>query len=181
MISKLLKIAKDEKIQLRRTYVREIKQHRINLRFFKHPKKIKKVKESIKRLRTIVGILIRDISRKLPQDRLDNYQETFTLFEKVSTQKPNDKNKIYSLHEQDIYLIAKGKEHKKYEFGTKASIVATKQSGIIIGVVAHKTNIHDSKTLQEVLTKASQNREKPIKEAIYDRGYRGEKEILDIK
>ena len=180
MISKLHKIAKDEKIQLRRTYVREIKQHRINLRFFKHPKKIKKAKASIKRLRTIVGILIRDISRKLSQDRLDNYQETFTLFEKVSTQKPNDKNKIYSLHEQDIYVIAKGKEHKKYEFGTKASIVATKQSGIIIGVVAHKTNIHDSKTLQEVLTKASQNRKKPIKEAICDRGYRGEKEINGI-
>jgi len=39
MINKLHKIAKDEKIQLRRTYVREIKQHRINLRFFKHLKR----------------------------------------------------------------------------------------------------------------------------------------------
>ena len=42
------------------------------------------------------------------------------------------------------------------------------------------TNIHDSKTLQEVLTKASLNREKPIKEAICDRGYRGQKEINSI-
>ncbi len=39
MIYKLHKIAKEEKVQLRRTYVKEIKEHRIKLRFFRHPKK----------------------------------------------------------------------------------------------------------------------------------------------
>ena len=33
--------------------LKEIKQHRINLRFFRHPKKIIKAKASMKRLRTI--------------------------------------------------------------------------------------------------------------------------------
>ena len=42
MIHHLHRIAKDEEIQLRRTYVKEIKGHRISLRFFRHPKKIKK-------------------------------------------------------------------------------------------------------------------------------------------
>ena len=42
MIHHLHRIAKDESIQLRRTYIKEIKKHRISLRFFKHPKKIKK-------------------------------------------------------------------------------------------------------------------------------------------
>jgi len=42
MIHHLHRIAKDESIQLRRTYVKEIKEHRISLRFFRHPKKIKK-------------------------------------------------------------------------------------------------------------------------------------------
>ena len=41
-------------------------------------------------------------------------KENFALYEKVLKQKTKDKNKIYSLHEPDVYCIAKGKEHKKY-------------------------------------------------------------------
>jgi IS5 family transposase len=139
MIHHLHRIAKKEAIPLRRTYIKEIKGHRIALRFFRHPRKIRKAKSAMKRLRTIVGILIRDITRKLDEERLSTYQETFDLFAKVIDQKQQDSHKIYSLHEQHIYAIAKGKDHKKYEYGTKASIVTTKSSGIIIGVAAQKS------------------------------------------
>jgi IS5 family transposase len=178
MIHHLHKIAKHEEIQLRRTYVREIKEHRISLRFFRHPKKRKKAKAAIKRLRTIVGILIRDISRNLSEEKLKQYQETFDLFDKVRSQKISDTNKVYSLHESHIYAMAKGKDHKKYEYGTKASVVTTEHSGVIVGVAAHDKNEHDSKTLEAALTSANSNRYKPIKEAICDRGYRGKKEVL---
>ncbi|WP_050748034.1 transposase [Sulfurovum sp. NBC37-1] len=67
MIHHLHNIAKEECIQLRRTYVKEIKGHRISLRFFRHPKKIKKARAAMKKLGTIVGILIRDISRNLDE------------------------------------------------------------------------------------------------------------------
>ena len=67
---------------------------------------------------------------------------------------------------------------KKYEYGTKASIVATKDSGVIVGVASHSKNEHDSKTLELALTSANQTRTTPIKEAICDRGYRGVKEVL---
>ncbi len=181
MIHHLHRIAKGEGIQLRRTFVKEIKGHRISLRFFRHPKKIKKAKAAMKRLETIVGILIRDISRKLSTEQLEKYKETFALFHKVVDQKQKDKGKIYSLHEPHIYAIAKGKEHKKYEYGTKASIVTTKESGIIVGVSAHEKNEHDSKTLKAALSSASRHRTKPIIEAICDRGYRGRKEVDGIQ
>jgi len=177
MIHHLHRIAKDEGIQLRRTYIKEIKGHRISLRFFRHPKKIKKAKSAMKRLKTITGILIRDLRRNMNDTQLKKYQDTFKLFLKVSSQKQKDSNKIYSLHEQHIYAIAKGKEHKRYEYGTKASIVMTQKSNVIIGVTAHKTNEHDSKTLKAALTHANKHRNKPIKEAICDRGYRGKKEV----
>jgi len=177
MIHHLHKIAKEERIQLRRTYVKEIKGHRISLRFFRHPKKIKKARSAMKRLKTITGILIRDLSRNMDKAQLEKYQETFELFLKVSSQKRKDSNKIYSLHEQHIYAIAKGKDHKKYEYGTKASIVMTQKSNVIIGVSAHKKNEHDSKTLEAALSHANKHRNKPIKEAICDRGYRGKKEV----
>ena len=177
MIHQLLRIAKEEQIQLRRTYMKEIKMHRISLRFFRHPKKIKKARAAMKRLKTIVGILIRDISRNLTVEQLSKHQETFDLFTKITSQQMKDSNKVYSLHEQHIYAIAKGKDHKKYEYGTKASLVTTMKSNVIIGVVAHEKNEHDSKTLEAALSHANKHRTKPIVEAICDRGYRGKKEV----
>lgn len=178
MIHHLHKIGKKEQLNLRRTFVKEIKEHRINLRFFKHPKKIKKARSSIKRLRTIVGILIRDISRNLKQDKLSNYTNTFDLFDKVRNQQIKDSNKVLSLHESHVYAITKGKDHKKYEYGTKASIVATKDSGVIVGVASHSKNEHDSKTLEAALISANKTRTTAIKEVICDRGYRGSKQII---
>lgn len=181
MIHYLHKVAKREGLQLRRTYVREIKQHRISLRFFKHPRKIKKAKAATKRLKTIVGILIRDINRNLGAKRTEQHQETFDLFEKVRTQQIKDKNKVLSLHETYVYATTKGKDHKKYEYGTKASIATTKTTNIIVGVVAHDKNEHDSKALEAALTYANSNRDKVIEEAICDRGYRGKKEVLGTR
>ena len=177
MINNLNKIAKKHHIQQRRTYLREIKAHRIALRYFRHPKKIKKAKASMKRLRTIVGILMRELKRELPSEILEQYKETFALYEKVRTQKPKDKNKVYSLHEPHVYVIAKGKDHKKYEYGTKASIVITQKSGIVVGVVAHDTNEHDSKTLQSALASAKKHGTASLTKAVCDRGYRGAREV----
>jgi hypothetical protein len=38
--------------------------------------------------------------------------------------------------------IAKGKDHKQYEYGNKVSIVSTKDTNIIVGVASHDKNIH---------------------------------------
>jgi hypothetical protein len=51
------------------------------------------------------------------------------IIQKVLAQKKTDSNKIYSLHQSHVQCISKGKEHKKYEFGSKVSIITTKNSG----------------------------------------------------
>jgi hypothetical protein len=38
-----------------------------------------------------------------------------------------------------VYVIAKGKDHKQYEYGNKVSIVSTKDTNIIVGVASQKT------------------------------------------
>jgi len=179
IIIHLMRIAKKEDIKLRRSFKKEVKGLRILLRFFRHPRKLKKALGAMKRLREIAKIQIRDIDRKFEEnmDLHSKYAEAFYLYMRILHQEKNTPNKIYSLHELDAYAMNKGKDHKGYEFGTKASIVTTKDTGIIVGVAAHKTNIHDSKTLQEVLENATSNRRLPIMEAICDRGYRGTKEI----
>src|SRR4029077_12709428 len=94
---------------------------------------------------------------------------------RVLAQKPQDTEKIYSLHEPHIYCVAKGKEHKKYEFGTKASVAMTKTHGVIVAAVAHEKNLYDAHTLPEVLDQAEAITDTRAARAIVDRGYRGRK------
>jgi hypothetical protein len=49
----------------------------------------------------------------------ETYQKDFLFYQKVLAQQPKDKNKIYLLHEPDVYVIAKGKDLKQYEYGNK--------------------------------------------------------------
>jgi hypothetical protein len=55
-------------------------------------------------------------------------------------------------------VIAKGKDHKRYEYGNKVSIVSTKDTNTIVGVASHDKNIHDSKTLTVAISHANSNR-----------------------
>ena len=105
------------------------------------------------------------------------------FYQQVLAQQPKDKNKIYSLYEPDVYVIAKGKNHKQYEYGNKASIVSTKDLNIIVEIVSHEKNIHDSKTLTSAITHVNSNKakNKPIKQAVCDRGHVGVKEVLGSK
>jgi transposase, IS5 family len=180
IINRLNKLAKDNNIQQRRTFVKEVKSLRINLRFFRHVKKRAKAVKAIKRLRTIAGILLRELQRKLPEQNLLQQENNFALYQKVLTQQKHDRNKIYSLHEPQAYCVAKGKDHKPYEYGAKASLVTTAQRGIILSAVSHATNISDVNTLEEVLSKALGVRRTQIHEAVCDRGYRGRKEVDGI-
>jgi IS5 family transposase len=65
---------------------------------------------------TIAGALIRELERKLPEALREEQREKFILYRRVLVQKPHEGDKIYSLHEPHIYCVAKGKEHKKYEW-----------------------------------------------------------------
>lgn len=177
IINRLHKIAKREGIPLRRTYIKEIKGHRITLRFFRHPKKKKKAASAMKRLHTIAKILIRDLDRHFDDKQHKRYSEEFYLFMRILLQKRTSRNKIYSLCEPHIYAMAKGKDNKSYEYGTKASIVSTYTNGIIVGVCAHDINQHDSKTLEAALAHAHTNRTTTIEEAVCDRGYRENKQV----
>jgi IS5 family transposase len=176
IISRLNKLAKHYGIQQRRTFVKEVKNLRLDLRHFRHVKKRKKAIRALKRLRTIANALIRELRRKLPCYSLfEQHQSDFLFYEKVLNQKPKDKNKIYSLHEPQVYCMAKGKDRIQYEYGNKVSVASTAKSNIIVGVVSHPKNIYDGNTLKEVLEHIEIIRDKNVLKAVCDRGYRGKK------
>ena len=74
-------------------------------------------------MRTIAGILLRELHRKLPDAALAQESECFALYQCVIDQRRSDKNKVYSVYESEVYCVGKGKDHKAYEYGRKAFIV----------------------------------------------------------
>lgn len=170
---KCVAIAAKEGVALRQTYTRTIKGLMLAQRFRNHPKNYKKAVKAQRRLKTIAGRLMRDVERKLPAEAFARHSGLFKIFEKVMGQKRSSTDKVYSIHEPQVYCIGKGKDHKKYEFGAKASIAVTKNSGIIVGAVSHPKNEHDSKTLMAVIGQSSELRNQCPEVAICDRGYRG--------
>jgi len=175
IIDKCVKIAREEDITLRMTYAKECKNLMKDVYNSGHPKRRIKAKKARKRLKTISGILIRELYRKLPKDRLELYISDLELFEKVLLQQRYTKNKIYSLHETHVYAMSKGKAHKKYEYGVKGSIVLTQNTGIIVGAMTFKTNIYDGHTLEAVLKQTEKLTGISPKTASVDRGYKGKK------
>lgn len=107
----------------------------------------------------------------------ERYQKDFLLYERVLKQQPKDTNKIYSLHEPQVYCVGKGKDHKQYEYGSKASIASTAQGNLIVGVISHEQNQHDSHTLPEILRHVEASRGSAARQAVCDRGYRGKREV----
>jgi IS5 family transposase len=144
IIMRCWKLADKSGIRLRRRYRKEVRACIMAQRLRKDPRRRKAARRGHRRLRTIAGTLIRELERKLPEALRTEQSAHFILYRRVLAQKPQDTNKIYSLHEPHIYCVAKGKEHKKYEFGTKASIAMTKTHGVIVAAVAHEKNLRRS-------------------------------------
>ena len=181
IIVRCLKLAQSEGVKLRRSYAKEIKKRKLECRFAGHPKNRAKARKAVKRLKTIAGRLVRELERKLPVEVLEAHVEMFQLFHKGLEQKRGGKNKLYSLHEPHVYCMSKGKEHKRYEFGTKVSITTTRDSKIIIGAMAFDSNKFDGHTLPEVLLQTKRLINHVPKIALCDRGYKGKSKINDTR
>ena len=178
IIKKCIAIAEKQDLELRQSYTRTLKKLLMDQRFRNHPKNKGKARKADKKVKTIAGRLVRELERKLPPSL---YQDTLALFKQVLAQKKTDSNKVYSLHEPHVQCISKGKEHKKYEFGSKVSIITTKNTGVIIGALNIEKNIHDSKTLQPALEQQQRLTGITLKNNFVDRGYRGVKEVSGTK
>ena len=173
----LLKLARAEGINLPRTHEKEVKQLKQHTRFASHPRNRKKARRAVKRLKTISGRLLREIQRQMNEAQQQKHQKTLSLYQRVLKQKRGDKNKIYSLHEPHIYCMSKGKDHKKYEFGTKASVAKTRDSNILIGALAFEKNCYDGHTLPDVFAQIERILGHVPKICLGDRGYRGKSKI----
>ena len=174
------RIAEKENIHQRQTYKRTYKKLLLKQRFAHHPKRRKEAKAALRKLRTIAGRLVRELERELSHPAMETHTDSLINFKKVISQKRFDKNKIYSLHEPEVSCIAKGKAHKKFEFGSKVSFAVVPGVNIIVGVQSFNGNPNDSITLEPTLNHVEKICGKKFKNAIVDRGYKVKKQINGI-
>ena len=119
------KIASKEDITLRQSYSRNAPDLLRQASNQKSPRQKKKALKAARRIRTIGRAMVRDLLRKMNDKQLRPHVDTLLNAATILFQQKCDKDKIYSLHEPHVECIAKGKAHKRYEFGTKVSIAKT--------------------------------------------------------
>jgi len=176
------RIANANGIKLKRTYTREIKKLRYQLRFAKKPKNFKRLMRSQKKLHRIAIKNYSDLVTQMNPLQQKDF-EKFDVLYRVLTQQHEDKDKVYSIHEPEVLSTAKGKDHKPYEFGNKSSFAYTRKSGIIVGAMAIEGNAYDGHTLKTQLDQVKELTRGKTKKAIVNRGFKiqdktGETEIV---
>jgi IS5 family transposase len=179
IITKCIGIAQQEDLTLRQSYSRTLPKLRYEQRGRNHPKHAAKARKADRKIKTIAGRLVREIDRNLAPD--NPYQSDIEIFKRILRQNRNDSNKIYSLHEPHVNCISKGKDHKKYEFGNKVSILRTKSSGVIVGALSIEQNTYDGKTLEPALEQYKRLLGTEPQKVLADLGYRGKKAINETK
>ncbi|HYX39114.1 MAG TPA: IS5 family transposase, partial [Oligoflexus sp.] len=160
------------RIKLRQTYVRSSPKVLLQHARYRHQKKSKLAKRALKKLKTFLGRVIRDIRRQVsdPPPTLDLL---LAQAESILNRHPKQKDKIYSLHAPEVSCIAKGKAKKKYEFGSKVSIATTAKSCWVLAVQSFHGNPFDGHTLSDTLWMINQLHNTWPDEVYLDQGYKG--------
>ena len=173
IVRKVLNIVHKLELPLRQSYTFVLKRIYRDQRFRHHPKNRQKALRADRKLRTIAGRLVRELKRNPGEHSV--HKELIERFEAILAQRRHSRQKIYSIHEPEVQCISKGKEHKKYEFGNKVSIIRS-ATGLILGAQSFR-NEYDGHTIAASLAQVERLTRRKIKILAGDRGYRGKKEV----
>jgi len=144
---------------------------------YAHARQLKRAAKMTGQLKTILGRVLRDIQRKAPavQGRIvdEPLRELVALAERLLAQTRTSKNKLYSVHAPEVECLCKGKVHKRYEFGCKASVAATSKNNWIVGAHALHGNPYDGHTLGGAIGQVERLTGHAPQDVMVDQGYRG--------
>ncbi len=175
---RLVKLCRKQGVVLRQSYARKGPEALLLVNRYAHARQMRRMRRQVRKLRTYLGRVVRDIERKIagcPGQQMV-FEDELVMAKRLLTQKKTDTNKLYSLHAPEVECISKGKAHKRYEFGVKASIAATHKSNFVVGGMALPGNPFDGHTLVDALAQVRRLTGSVIDEVFVDRGYRGHDE-----
>jgi IS5 family transposase len=191
---KVVSPAKRAGFSLKQTYAQEGKTLRRKAGGYAHAKQFKRLRKAVKRRRTVLGVVMREVQRKLQADQaavaagdapahepdspkaLGELAMWLERAERIRTQQRNSKDKLYALHAPEAECISKGKARNPYEFGVKVSLAVTHKQGLMVGARSFPGNPYDGHVLSaqlEQTTNLLQDQGRSPKQVIVDLGYRG--------
>src|SRR6266487_4839074 len=185
---KLVRLAQLTGVGLRQSYARVGKFALIQHQRYAHAKQFKRANRMLKKLRTYLGRVIRDIGRKIENNGAleAKFASLLSLARRVREQQQRQRGpKVYSLHAPEVECIGKGKAHRPYEFGVKVSVATTVKHSAGGQFVAHAAalpgNPYDGHTLGTVIPQMEALIGNVLDRCITDAGYRGHNAPPDHK
>lgn len=172
MRERLVKLAQPRGLDLRQSYAWVGKRALARQQRYAAAQQFRRARRMTRRLKTLLGRVVRDIERKTSV-RDAELAEWLARARRLLAQQPHDHNKLYSVHAPEVECLAKGKAHKRYEFGCKVSLASTSRGNWIVGARALHGNPYDGHTLGAALAQVQRISGQKPRLAFVDLGYRG--------
>jgi len=172
---KLVREARACGFLLRQSYTRKSKQSLVMQSRYAHARQMKRSRKEVRKLKTYLGRVVRDIERKVSgnADLETRFSFLLEMGHRLLRQKRTDSGKLYSLHAPEVECISKGKAHKRYEFGCKVSVATTSKDNFVVGMQAFHGNPYDGHTLGSAVEQAERLGGFKARKLFVDLGYRG--------
>ena len=168
----LVAAAQDVGIALRQSYARVGRTAERQAGRYAHAKQYRRLQRELKRLRTWLGRVIRDVQRK-GGEMTGALKAKLETAQRLHAQRRDAKNKLYALHAPEVECLAKGKARTPYEFGVKVSLAVTANEGLVVGMRSMPGNPYDGHTMHSQLEQVGILTGQEPKIALAARGYRG--------
>jgi len=176
----LVREAQRSGVALRQSYVRVGKHALFMHNRYLAARQHRRGRRQLRKLKVYLGRVMRDIERKLervaPAQRAA-LEALLTLARRLLKQGRKDHNKLYSMHAPEVECLAKGKTHKRYEFGVKVSVATGTKNNFVLGMHSLPGNPYDGHTLCGALDQVERMTGRRPAHCFVDRGYRGHHEI----
>jgi transposase, IS5 family len=178
----IVKLATKMGIALRQPYTFKGQEAFVQAARYAHARQFNRAAAQTKKLRTMLGRVIRDTERKAEHIQLSSKEQgqlkrLLEIASRIHSQprvrQDGDPPKLYSVHAPEVECISKGKAHKQYEFGVKVGIVTTSKESFVLAAQALPGNPYDGHTLKECLSQAKRTSGVDATQVFVDKGYRG--------
>ncbi len=176
------RLARRHGITLRQSYARVSTHARREVARLIHRGRHREAERVVRRMRTWLGRLVRDITRKIAGAAEAVRTAFATPLERIARllrQRREDRGreKLYALHAPEVECIGKGKARTRFEFGVKVSLATTNRAApggqFVLGARALPGNPFDGHTLAAQIAQTERITGVPVERAYVDRGYRG--------
>jgi IS5 family transposase len=183
---KVVQLCKTLKISLDETYAKSFKINMIKLWKYSKDSKVKKKWKTLKKLKTLLGRLIRICERSISTLSLflsESERETLLRAKKIHAQSALKKAEkdlykkentiLYSFHASEVECIGKGKLNKPYKFSNKVGLAVSGRGNFIIGVKSFHGHPYDGHTLDQTVSVVRKIVDISLSKFFVDLGYTG--------